>query len=47
MSKRVTIMIDDDINKKIRMLQAKQIQQEQSSISFSQMLNEQLRNGLK
>lgn len=47
MSKRVTIMIDDNLDKKIRMLQAKQIQQEQSSVSYSRTLNEQLRKGLK
>ena len=33
MSKRVTIMIDDDLDKKLRMRQAKLIQQEQSSYS--------------
>jgi len=47
MSKRVTIMIEDNLDKKIRMLQAKQIQQEQSSVSYSRILNEQLRKGLK
>ena len=47
MSKRVTIMVSDDLDKKIRMLQAKRIQQEQSSISYSQVFNEQLRKGLK
>jgi len=31
MSKRVTIMIDDDLDKKLRLRQAKLIQQEQSS----------------
>ena len=30
MSKRVTIMIDDDLDKKIRLRQAKLIQQKQS-----------------
>ena len=47
MSKRVTIMIGDNLDKKIRMLQAKQIQQEQSSVSYSRIINEQLRKGLK
>jgi len=46
MSKRVTFMIEDNLDKKIRMLQAKQIQQEQSSVSYSRILNEQLRKGL-
>ena len=47
MSKRVTIMIDDDLDKKLRMLQAKKIQQEQSSYSYSKVLNETLRKSLK
>ena len=47
MSKRVTIMIDEDLDKKIRMRQAKMIQQEQSSYSYSRVLNETLRKSLK
>jgi len=47
MTKRVTIMIDDDIDKKIRMRQAKMIQQEQTSYSYSRVLNETLRKSLK
>ncbi len=47
MSKRVTIMIDDDLDKKLRMRQAKLIQQEQSSYSYSKVLNETLRKVLK
>ncbi len=47
MSKRVTIMIDDDLDKKLRFRQAKLIQQEQSSYSYSKVLNETLRKVLK
>ncbi|MGH1568967.1 MAG: hypothetical protein ACRBBZ_07305 [Nitrosopumilus sp.] len=47
MSKRVTIMIDDDLDKKLRLRQAKMIQQEQSSYSYSKVLNELLRKTLK
>lgn len=47
MSKRVTIMIDDDLDKKIRLRQAKMIQQKQSSYSYSKVLNETLRKVLK
>jgi len=47
MSKRVTIMIDDDLDKKIRLRQAKLIQQEQASFSYSKVLNESLRKVLK
>ncbi|QUC64746.1 hypothetical protein NsoK4_00165 [Nitrosopumilus sp. K4] len=47
MSKRVTIMIDDDLDKKIRMRQAKLIQTEQASYSYSKVLNDTLRKVLK
>ncbi len=47
MSKRVTIMIDDDLDKKLRLRQAKMILQEQSSYSYSRTLNETLRKVLK
>ena len=46
MSKRVTIMIDDDLDKKLRMRQAKLIQQEQSSYSYSRVLNEVIRKSI-
>ena len=47
MTKRVTIMIDDDLDKKLRLRQAKIIQQEQSSYSYSKVLNDTLRKVLK
>ncbi|KER06842.1 hypothetical protein [Nitrosopumilus sp.] len=47
MAKRVTIMIDDDIDKKLRLRQAKLIQQEQASYSYSKVLNETIRKVLK
>jgi hypothetical protein len=47
MCKRVTIVIDDDLDKKLRLLQAKIIQKENSSCSFSRVINEILRKGLK
>ena len=47
MSKRVTIVIDDDLDKKLRIRQAKIIQQENASCSYSRVLNEMLRKGLK
>ncbi|MEK0346664.1 MAG: hypothetical protein QQN65_07545 [Nitrosopumilus sp.] len=40
MSKRVTIVIDSDLDKKLRLRQAKIIQQKQASCSYSQVLNE-------
>jgi len=47
MSKRVTIMIDEDLDKKLRLHQAKMIQQNKSSYSYSRVLNESLRKVLK
>jgi hypothetical protein len=47
MSKRVTIMLDDDLDKKMRLMQAKLIQTTTSSVSFSNVLNTVLRDSLK
>lgn len=47
MPKRVTIMIDDDLDKKLRMIQAKQISKTNTSVSFSNVLNETLRKQIK
>jgi len=40
-------MIDDDLDKKLRLRQAKQIQQEQISYSYSRALNDVLRKSFK
>ncbi len=47
MSKRITVVLDDDIDKKLRLRQAKMIQQNQSSYSYSKVLNDVLRKSLK
>ncbi|MCI4433671.1 MAG: hypothetical protein JHC41_08790 [Nitrosopumilus sp.] len=47
MSKRVTIMIDDDLDKKIRLIQAKKIKDTNKIVSFSEIINETLRKNLK
>jgi len=47
MSKRVTIMLDSDLDKKMRLMQAKMIQSTTSSVSFSNVLNTVLRESLK
>ena len=47
MTRRATIMIDDDLDKKIRLLQAKMIQKENKSISYSFVVNLFLKNSLK
>ena len=44
---RVTIMLDDDLDKKLRLLQAKRITADQSTHSFSSVLNDVIRKTLK
>ena len=47
MGKRVTVFLDDDLVKKLHEIQAKLIRESESSVSFSRVLNEQVRNSLK
>jgi predicted transcriptional regulator len=47
MAKRVTIMLDDDLVKKLHEIQAKQIKISTKSVSFSHVVNELLRKSLK
>lgn len=47
MAKRITIMIDDDLDKKLRLLQAKLISKTNESVSYSQVINDELRKQLK
>ena len=43
---RVTIMLDEDLAKKLRVLQAKRLKSSNKSISFSKVLNEVVRKDL-
>ena len=47
MNRRISMMIDDDLDKKLRTLQAKRIRQEQASCSYSRVVNDSLREVLK
>jgi len=47
MAKRVTIMIDDDLDKKVRIKQADIIRKTQKTTSFSSVVNEILRGKVK
>ncbi|WP_179371136.1 hypothetical protein [Nitrosopumilus ureiphilus] len=47
MGKRITVIIDDGIVKKLREKQAKKIKESSESVSFSRVLNEALRNSMK
>ena len=47
MQVRITIMLDKDIEKKLRKLQAEKIQQESRNVSFSEIVNDYLEKGIK
>ena len=44
MKQRTTIMIDDAVLKKLRIIQAKKIQKENRSVSMSEIINEALKD---
>jgi len=44
---RITIMLDDDLNKKLRIKQASLIKKADNAVSFSRVLNNTLRECLK
>ena len=46
-AKRITIMLDDDLLKKLHEMQAKLIKESSKSVSFSRVLNETIRKKLK
>jgi hypothetical protein len=47
MSKRITIVLDNDLDKKLRINQANEIAKLEKSVSFSSAINDALRKGLK
>ena len=47
MSKRVTIMIEDEVDKKLRFIQAKEILSTSRSVSYSSTINKILKTNLK
>ena len=47
MSQRITIVLDDDLVKKLREKQSSLIKKSSTSISFSRVVNETLRKGIK
>ena len=44
---RICVLLDDDVDKKLRTLQSKMILKNKSSVSFSKVINEALKNSLK
>ncbi len=47
MSKRITIMLDDDLITRLRKIQAEQIRKSDKNVSFSQVINQAIKNTLK
>ena len=47
MNRRVTITLDNTLESKIRAIQAKKISETTKSVSFSDVIEEVLREGLK
>jgi hypothetical protein len=47
MGTRITVVLDDDLVKKLREKQAKQIKESVKSVSFSRVLNMTLRKCIK
>ncbi len=47
LARRITIMLDDDLAKKLRQLQAKEINEKMENISFSEVLNKAVKVGLR
>lgn len=46
MSKKITIVLDDDLHKKLRLIHAKEILKTNKYISFSRIVNKFIRNGI-
>ena len=47
MGRRITIMVDDENFKKLRIIQSKLLRKTNSSVSFSRVLNDTISNCLK
>jgi len=47
MPKRITVVLDDELVKKLRNVQSKKIRKSKKSVSFSSVINEELGKSLK
>jgi len=47
MGKRVTIVFDDELIKKLRIIQSKKLAKSECSVSFSRVVNDLVRDSLK
>lgn len=46
MGKRISIVIDEELEKRLRIIQAKQIQKKLENVTFSDIVNQFLAKGL-
>jgi len=47
MAKRISVVLDDELVKKLRNIQSKKVGKSKKSVSFSRVINEELRKSLK
>ncbi len=47
MAKRISVVLDDELVKKLRNIQSKKIIKSKKSVSFSSVINEELRKAIK
>ncbi len=47
MAKRITVVLDDELVKKLRNVQSMKIRKSKKSVSFSSVINEELRKVVK
>ncbi len=47
MAKRITVVLDDQLVKKLRNIQSMKISKSKKSVSFTSVINEELRKSLK
>ena len=47
MGRRVTVVLDEDVIKKLRNIQAKKINKTADTVSFSSVINQELRKSIK
>jgi len=46
MAKRITVVLDDEVVKKLRFVQSRQIKESSEAVSFSKVVNEALKKSI-
>jgi len=47
MAKRISVVLDDELVKKLRNIQSKKVRKSKKTVSFSRVINDELRKSLK